>query len=264
MTAEFPHGLIPALILSGLIGFLSCRAGFLTRSGAVAAFFLGTAILWFGGWEAVFPLLTFFVSSSLLSKARARSFPLAETAKSSRRDAAQVLANGGVAGLLVTAQALSGFALYPAFLGAVAAANADTWSTELGILFGRNPRALFSRRAVPPGTSGGVTSAGFIAALLGAILIAWVGSWSASAVSRVGVWAVVAAGFVGSFCDSLLGAFWQRRNLCTVCGKTTEDDEHCDQKSVYVGGIRWLNNDIVNLFSTICGALCAGVLAYLC
>ncbi len=262
MTAAHLQSLMLALILSGLVGFLSFKLGFLTSSGAVAALFLGTVILGFGGWDAVFPMMAFFVSSSLLSKACARSHPHREAVKSSRRDAAQVLANGGAAALLVTAQAMSGFNFYPAFLGAVAAANADTWSTELGMQFGRKPRLLFGKCPVPPGTSGGVTAAGFIAALLGAILIAWTGYWSAPTITKVGVWAVVIAGFAGSISDSLLGAFWQRRNRCAVCGTTTEDDIHCDRKSAYAGGIRWLNNDAVNLFCTVCGAVIAGILTY--
>lgn len=262
MTAALLQSLIFALVLSSLVGFFSFKVGFLTCSGAVAALFLGTAILGFGGWEAVVPFIAFFLSSSLLSKARALSHPHIEDAKTSRRDAAQVLANGGVAVLILTAQVVSGSDLYPSYLGAVAAANADTWSTELGIQFGRNPRLLFSGRAVPPGTSGGVTSAGLIAALLGAILIAGAGYWSTTNITKPGVWAVVIAGFAGSICDSFLGALWQRRNLCSVCGKTTEDAVHCGRKSAYAEGIRWLNNDAVNLSCTVCGAFIAGILVY--
>ena len=54
--------------------------------------------------------------------------------------------------------------------GALAAVNADTWSTELGVLSSGRPRLITSLKPVEKGTSGGVSLVGTLAALAGAAL----------------------------------------------------------------------------------------------
>ena len=99
---------------------------------------IGTLIFGFGGvpWAAL--LLAFFISSSLLSKMfSAKKVSLAEKfEKGSRRDWAQVLANGGAGAFLAVVGLLFAQDAWPwlAFAGAVATVNADTWATELGVL----------------------------------------------------------------------------------------------------------------------------------
>jgi uncharacterized protein (TIGR00297 family) len=133
----------------------------------VAAILTGGLIFGFGGlpWAAL--LLTFFVSSSALSKAfKRRKAELAEKfSKGSQRDWGQVLANGGLGALLAI-----GFAFKPhpnwiwlAFAGAMAAVNADTWSTELGVLSPVPPRMITSGKQVERGTSGGISLTGTLA-----------------------------------------------------------------------------------------------------
>src|SRR5262249_32583008 len=75
----------------------------LTADGVVAAAVVGAVTVARGGPAAVGALLAFFASSSALSKVgerRKQALPLAQ-AKGSRRDAWQVLANGGVATLCI-------------------------------------------------------------------------------------------------------------------------------------------------------------------
>jgi uncharacterized protein (TIGR00297 family) len=153
------------------VAYLAHRAQALNRGGAVAAAVLGTVVFGLAGagWAVV--MLTFFVSSSLLSKlfraGKAATGP--DFAKGSNRDAWQVLANGGVSG----AAALAYFVLqqvHPAgplasilwvgFAASLAGANADTWATELGMLNPRQPLLLTTLQRVPRGTSGGVSLVG--------------------------------------------------------------------------------------------------------
>jgi uncharacterized membrane protein len=75
----------------------------LSKSGAVAAALTGGLIFGLGGLAWASLLLTFFISSSALSAAfKGRKIALGEKfSKGSRRDMAQVLANGGLGALLV-------------------------------------------------------------------------------------------------------------------------------------------------------------------
>jgi uncharacterized protein (TIGR00297 family) len=249
--------IIGALALAAAFSALSFRLKLLTHSGAAAAAVLGTVILGLGGWAWILSLLAFFISSSLLSKARKHQSKAPEEAKGSRRDAVQVLANGGLAGAILLAQRFLQVDLYPAYLGALAAVNADTWSTEIGMMLGRNPRSIVTSKAVVAGTSGGVTLYGLMGALLGAILIAAVGKLTApQGLTSSALLLIMAAGFSGSVFDSLLGATLQEKRRCRVCGKTTEILRHCEQSTERIGGIPGLNNDAVNF---LCGVLGAAI-----
>ena len=96
-------GFIFALIIS----ILAYKAKSLDKSGAIAATLEGTLIFGLGGWEWAILLLTFFISSSALSrmfKKRKAHFQ-EKFDKGSRRDALQVLGNGGLAALFAALRA---------------------------------------------------------------------------------------------------------------------------------------------------------------
>jgi len=239
----------------------------LDLSGALAGFLVGTIVFGIGGWLLAIPLLLFFIVSSLLSKLSPSGANLAQEiiAKSGRRDATQVLANGLLPTLMVIASLFmkkeTAFMLY---LGGLAAATADTWATEIGLKFGRNPRSILTRKLVPSGTSGGITSAGVVGAILGATLVAWAGWWSYQIFEESEiVWllfvGVAISGIVAQFIDSLLGAMLQRRNRCEICGKITERGEHCGQPTNYASGWWWLDNDGVNMACGMSGILLTAV-----
>jgi Raf kinase inhibitor-like YbhB/YbcL family protein/uncharacterized protein (TIGR00297 family) len=214
-------------------------------------------------------LIAFFISSSLLSRLFSRSKKRLEEkfSKGHRRDAAQVLANGGIAGLCVLLWQVFPGTLWPwlAFAGALAAANADTWATELGVLSKTPPRSIRTGRVVEPGDSGGVSRMGLIAATGGSLLIAglavlpWPGLPSEPGLETSGLVTllITLAGLGGSLVDSLLGATVQVIYTCPACGKETERHplHRCGTKTVYKRGWWWMNNDAVNAFCTTSGVI---------
>lgn len=234
---------------------LAWRAGLLSASGAVAATAVGAAAVQ-AGWPWVALLLVFFLTSSGLSRWRdaERSGRTDDiVAKGRARDAWQVLANGGVFAVAALASCLGDPGAWRAVgAGAIAAAMADTWSTEVGTVLGGSPRLVTTGRVVPPGTSGAVTLTGTAAALCGAVLAALVShgmDWGTPLA------AVAAGGVGGALADSLLGATWQERRWCDQCGVATEQRRHrCGAATRPHGGIPWLDNDVVNLASTLAGA----------
>ena len=190
----------------------------LTGRGVAAALGVGLATGFGLGWRGLLLLLGFFVSSSLLSK---------KTSRNHR----QVIANGGIAAL----SALLGSWL--AFAGALAAATADTWATEIGRFSPTPPRLITNGARVPAGTDGGMTLLGTVGGIAGAGLIAGLSVGLGPGGSGLGLVVKVAvAGIIGMLLDSLLGA--------TVQGK-----------------VRWVDNDVVNLAATLTGAACAGLIA---
>ena len=260
-------------LLAALVSFLAWKAQALSFSGAVAAGVLGTIIFGLGGLAWAILLLTFFISSSLLSKAfPSRKANIAEKfSKGARRDAGQVLANGGVAGVIVLLHAIfpGAYWIWAAFAASLAAVNADTWGTELGVLSPTTPRLITTLKPVVRGTSGGISLVGTIASLGGAMFIAlpaalmWGGEFDISPdTDRVLHFGLVAlSGFLGSLIDSVLGATVQCIYHCAVCDKETErHPEHiCGSRTTRLRGWRWLNNDWVNTFCALTAASATGL-----
>ncbi len=234
------------------------RVGSLSRSGAIASTIGGTVAVAVGwGWGIL--LLAFFLSSTALTRlgaGRKAATAAPIVAKSGNRDAWQVLANGG----LFAAAALGSLVFsQPVWLavgvGALAASAADTWSTEIGMLVGGEPRSIISGQRVHAGTSGGITLAGLLAAGAGASFIALAARLAGLAVP---IDAVVAGGVAGAVADSLIGATIQERRWCDVCRASTERKVHaCGTITARAGGIAGFDNDAVNLACSCVGALVA-------
>lgn len=249
-------------LVAALFGFTiaagSYVARFLTLSGSLATFFLAVIIYGIGGWQWTAPILVFFVLSSLLSKfGRSRKVPFEQVfEKSSTRDWGQVLANGGVpASVTVFSVLFPLYDFYPLYLGALAAATADTWGTEIGVLARGKTVSILRLTSVEPGTSGGISEYGTIGGAIGAAVVALSGyPWYTELRTTL---SVVAAGVAGSLIDSLLGATVQAQYKCGVCGKITEREMHCGQTTELHRGVRWIGNDVVNGICALGGALVA-------
>ena len=170
--------------IAALFAFASYRARLLSASGAVAAGLFSWLVLEVGSWAYLLSGAGFFVLSSLLSTWNRRRSASAEALaeKGHRRDArpggrqrlrGRHRARGRAAARAREAGPVrvTGFDVWPLWLGAFAAAAADTWATEIGTRFGGTPRLVTTGRKVPRGTSGGVSGAGLLGALAGALAV---------------------------------------------------------------------------------------------
>lgn len=249
-------------LLALVIAYLAYRAKSLNKSGAFAAMLVGTIVFGLGGWQWAVILLIFFTTSSLLSRAfKTRKLSLNEKfSKGHERDAGQVFGNGGLATLFVVVHAL-----YPeagigwaGFAASLAAVNADTWATELGVLNPTPPRLITDlRKRVEKGTSGGVSLSGTVASVLGAFVIALPAAFFAQNWGLLPL--ITIAGLAGSLFDSLLGATVQAMYFCPADQKETEKHplHTCGTATVYLRGWNWLDNDWVNFACSLLSALFA-------
>jgi uncharacterized protein (TIGR00297 family) len=212
--------------------------GYLTRSisvsGAVVGLGLGTLVWSCLDWQGYLLLLAFFVigtGATRLGYRRKESLGLAE-ARRGRRGARNAIANMGVAAacaLLAVLTPLPELFLL-AFAGAFGAATADTLESEIGQLWGGEPRLVTTWRPVPAGTDGGVSAVGTLAGAVGALVLAGLG-WAVGFYAARGFVAVAAGGFLATVIESLIGATLERAGL--------------------------LNNEAVNTLNTLAGALLA-------
>jgi uncharacterized protein (TIGR00297 family) len=256
------------------IAFLAYRAGSLSRSGAWGALLVGTVIFGLGGWQWAILLLAFFISSSALTRLfKKRKAALDEKfEKGGQRDLGQTLANGGIAALFAALHYFLPQAgwTWTACAASLAAVNADTWATELGVLNPTLPRLITNGRPVEKGTSGGISLYGTLAAVGGAAFIALFAALlgrgavpSAVFPSSLLIFAFVTlAGLLGALFDSLLGATVQGMYRCPQCSKETEKHplHACGTQTIPTRGWKWLNNDLVNTACALIGAVVGLVL----
>jgi uncharacterized protein (TIGR00297 family) len=257
--------------LAALIGYLGYRRQALSKSGVVGAIITGGLIFGFGGLPGAALLLTFFFSSSALSRFKeSQKEKLAEKfSKGSQRDLSQALANGGLAAFCIVIWEFTEEPVWwVAFAAALATANADTWATELGVLNRTPPRLITTGRVVEVGTSGGISLGGTLAALAGSALIAFVAfiglllDPSLNAIlshSALLPLSLALSGLLASLFDSLLGATVQAIYYCDSCQKETERFplHRCGSPTRLIRGWTWLDNDWVNFLATMLGALLA-------
>ena len=260
--------LLAGFILALIISLAAKRAHSLSRSGAAAAMVMGTVIFGLGGFPWAVVMMVFFITSSALSRlfGKRKSGLNEKFSKGSERDAAQVLANGGIAGVFALAHIFFPDTplIWLGFCGALAAANADTWATELGVLSRSGAVLITSGRPVERGTSGGISWFGTLAAFSGALLVALFSTffWSQATGMPDALGAAVlrtlglaAAGLLGSLADSLIGATIQAIYNCPTCHKETERHplHTCGTPTTLVRGWPWLDNDWVNISCTVVG-----------
>ena len=254
---------LAGLLLAGALALGARAARSLSRSGSVAALAVGTAAA-IAGWSWAIVLITFFVTSTALSRYRraARDARIGQIVeKGDERDAFQVFANGGIFAAAALLGAATGDVRWSiAALGALAAAAADTWATEIGTLARGLPRSIVSLRRLPAGTSGAITVPGTVASLAGAASITAVAYLTGVGFSPL---AVFVGGVSGSLADSFAGATIQDRRWCDGCSQSTERRTHgCGRDTRIIGGVPGARNDFVNVVCTIAGALVATLVAW--
>ncbi len=206
-----------ALFLSFLISLSAFFIHWVSLDGFIAATVFGTVVLGLGGWVLAGLVLIFFITGSLITKdfvdnlADKRDEPFSTRFKV-RRDGMQIWSNGFW--LIIFAVLWFLFQIEVFLIMAatsVASATADTWATELGSRKHGRTVLITTLNSVEPGTDGGVSLRGILAAFWGALLIAlslMIFRWEAS-LDYVSV--ITISGFSGCLADSYLGAVYQTR-----------------------------------------------------
>lgn len=220
------------LVLLTAGALVSIWTGKLTTVAGITGMLLGLVIFIGTGWLGLLLMAFFFLLGTLATawnRNKKEAWKIAERNKG-RRNASQVLANGGMAGILALL-AISfpekADLLTLLVAGAFSSATADTLSSELGSLYGSRFYNIISLRKDTRGLDGVISVEGTIIGMAASFLVALVTSvgygWG------VYILWIVIAGTVGNLTDSVLGATMERRGL--------------------------IPNDLVNFFNTLVGAV---------
>lgn len=205
------------------IVFLVCLAVFLlfaawrnklTVAGCVTAALIGCCIFGGFGMPGIAIIGSFFMLAVFATQwdmAGKKKLGAAEDHEG-RRNAGQVMANGGMAGILGLFVALGWDNERLAFLmlaAALSSATADTLSSELGTLYGRKFFNIVTFKPGRKGENGVVSFEGTIIGIAASTIIAVIAYIETRVTLDVGL--IVLAGTAGNFVDSCLGATLERR-----------------------------------------------------
>ena len=131
-----------------------------------------------------------------------------------KRDAGQVLANGGIAGILGAIAWLNPAQEKVFFLmlaAAMSSATADTLSSELGTLYGKKYVNILDFRRGIRGENGVVSFEGTMIGIAGSLIIAFIAYLKTGDLQDIFI--IMIAGTFGNLVDSLLGATLERKKL---------------------------------------------------
>ncbi len=231
VAAALEHRFWLALGVTVCFGILARILRAVDLSGAIAGVIVTWVLFLTAGPGAFAAVAAVFVLAFLTTRLGYRHKQSLGTAeRRGGRTASQVLANLGIATLCGVASLL---AHQPELwlLGlsaALAEAAADTVSSEYGQSTGNSAYLITTWEVVPAGTDGGITLAGTLAGIAASVLLSLI-CVAANLAPRRWLGATMAAGVLGMFADSYLGAWLERR--------------------------RRLSNDEVNFLSTVMAAL---------
>ena len=220
-----------AVVASAVIAYRIKKIDILGAIGGAAL----ALLLWKGGGPAsLISLFLFFVFGSVVSSL-GREFKAKhglEQEKRGKRGFVNVMANGGVAMLLsIIAIAYPDHksTLILMIMASIACACSDTFSSELGNLYGKRYFNIVTLKADKRGKDGVISLAGLGFGVIGSLLIASI-ALPVFHESKI-VLIIASAGVLGNLVDSILGATLQRNGH--------------------------MNNHQVNFFATLSSALIA-------
>lgn len=277
---------IVAVTVPIMIAHHGLRRNSLDLSGALSGLVIGF-VLTLASWRFLAMLLTFFITSSKATRFMAHKKRKLESdyKEGGQRNWRQVLCNGGAACQAACLYLVEcgcterpinfhtdyhSSILVIAVLGALSAANADTWASELGtVLTSSSPRLITTLKTVPKGTNGGVSLVGLLASVLGGAAIGvsclfcqllLMGRWQLR--NQPPQWPLVtvamATGLLGSLIDSLLGATLQYSGVSKKSGAVVETP---GDGVTWISGSFLLDNHGVNMVTTTLSLFIAPTLA---
>lgn len=189
----------------------------LTIDGAAAALVTGLIAMGLGKWTGAGLLLFFFISVYLLTiwaDEHAERPDKAEIKRnrkvSERRTGIQVWANAFWFTLFLSLFVVTAADIFLiAAAAAIAAATADTWASIVGEHLSDRAMLVTTFSLVPSGTDGGITPAGTLAALTGAVAAGGLFMLLTLSTDLKALLVILIAGFLGCLVDSYLGAIFQ-------------------------------------------------------
>lgn len=232
-----PDLIVLLILLAGIIFSIGRKK--LTLPAALTGAILGWLVYKGGGYTGLAMLTSFFILGTAATswKKKEKMLIKGHAGHQPTRTAGQVIANGGVAALAGLAALLLphyGPLLQVMMAASLAAAAADTLSSELGMVYGRRYYHILTWRPDEKGLDGVVSREGWLIGMAASAVIAGVYALGHGWNTRIFL-ILIGSGTLGNLVDSMLGAVWERKGQ--------------------------LSNNAVNFLNTLAAALAAALIS---
>lgn len=210
----FNYAILSIILLASMI--VSVRAGKLNTIAALTGGLTGLLIFLGAGFTGIIMIGAFFIlgTGATAWKISAKLKSGVAEANKGQRTAGQVLANAGVAAILgwmAWRYPVHAELLRVMMSASLAAATADTLSSELGNVYGRKYINILTFEKDQRGLNGVISMEGTLCGIAGSAVIALIYAvgfgWNENF-----AW-IILAGTAGNVADSILGATLERRKL---------------------------------------------------
>jgi uncharacterized protein (TIGR00297 family) len=239
------HGKVPLAFGVNLFSFLSLRRKLLkslTPQGYLHAMALGTGLWATLGWRGWTFCVLYLILGAMVTKVRfaeKEKLGIAE-GRGGRRGPENVWGSAatGLACALCSVQGekflgISSELFVLGYVASLSTKMADTAASEIGKAYGKTTFLITTFERVAPGTEGAVSAEGTAASVVGGLLLSLYG-WSIGLITPSMIPISVAAAFIATNVESVLGA--------TLQGKKNLD---------------WITNEVINFINTLIGAVLA-------
>lgn len=249
---ELGDAFVNSLAFGTIVFLLVFFTNLITYYGSIISLIIVFCFSFCGGINALIYLISCYIISvicALIKKVKKINKNIEK--KSGKKDAIQILANGIFPTVVIIIYCLTkNDILFIVSLIGIGSNLVDSVSSDIGCLSSKKPYDFLKRKYVQTGLSGGVTllgsSVSFAVSLFCSfvIFLMYKGQYYFIPIFTLFI-------FSGTIIDSLLGSAIQNKNICLVCSEITEKEFHCDTKCEHYSGIRFVDNDVVNLLSSL-------------
>lgn len=246
---NYSSNLLMSLAIAILIFTIVFFAKAITYAGSLFSMVIVFSFSYFGGiWGLTFLLLTYFTIFfvAILKKRNGKRESISRP-----RGFLQILINGGLGTLFII---LFGISKKPEFMiisvVAIGGCFVDSLSSDIGVLSSKAPIDIIKFKPIDNGLSGGVSVLGTTSAFVASLLIAIYTKCFFETPISTSIF-ICALVFFQTVLDSILGSVFQAKYKCTACGKITETHCCCDMKTEHYSGIMFVNNNMVNILTSL-------------
>ncbi len=254
------YSMMWAVLVFGVVFFSHA----INYNGSLLAMGIVFVFRYYGGRIGLTYLLGTYFTDFVIAIVRKHVSSVELRKKSSGRGFIQILVNGGPGTLCMILFGLTNeLWLFWVSITAIGGSFIDSISSDIGGMARQKPYDFLRHTEVENGISGGMTTLGTTSSAIFSIIIAIFVCLAA----KMSIWPSLLIGilsFMQTLIDTVMGSLLQVKYRCAICAVNTEKQEHCGVTTVYCSGVRWIDNNVVNLFSSLSITLLAAIILRSC